>query len=325
MITRKMNSKFGILLITLISFSCSQDKQQLLPSEDALENYRLYTEITDPGEFEYLYRSLPESLDSMCELIKKQLIHPQEALEMKSIFPPERQYEDPVYPTVKDMLKGLLALDSSGLSFDRKAENRLVVACYHHAMLFASVLRYKNIPVRIRAGFAKYYEKDAGVRFGHVVCEVWNDKQFRWMLVDPDRQKVDFSADLFELPAISWRKIRSDNEVSGKYIAALSKGDQAIIHVFSLDISTIIGEEKYYWNDPEVLSRNLSSIDELSENETEVLDQLSLLMSQPDTNLKTIEKIYLNSDFLKPFDDSFAEWFKKRSGESPEEYFSKFK
>ncbi|MBN2355330.1 hypothetical protein JXO59_04415, partial [candidate division KSB1 bacterium] len=132
----------AISLVTLILFaSCATKEGDSLPSEKVLAGYLEYSKYTDPGEFEYLYENLPESIKAICDLIKKQLVHPFDIEKFGDQIPRERGYEDQSLVTVEQMLKELLARDHSGLVSARKPENRLVVACVHHSMLLASILR----------------------------------------------------------------------------------------------------------------------------------------------------------------------------------------
>jgi len=38
--------------------------------------YKQYSSFTDPGEYSYLYKNLPDSLPELCSLIRSQFIHP---------------------------------------------------------------------------------------------------------------------------------------------------------------------------------------------------------------------------------------------------------
>jgi len=49
------------------------------------------------------------------------------------------------------------------------------------------------------------------VRVPHVVCEVWDNKHNRWILVDPDRQKTDFPRHEFEFAYETWSNLRNNN------------------------------------------------------------------------------------------------------------------
>lgn len=104
----------------------------------------------------------------------------------------KRRFEDLNFVDMGGMLSGLAERGEAGLTFTRSPRERLVVARWHHGLLLTSMLRHQGVPVRMRAGFARYIGQDSGLHVGHVICEVWDEERDRWGLVDPDRQMVDF-------------------------------------------------------------------------------------------------------------------------------------
>ena len=151
-----------------------------------LEFYRQYSAFMDPGEYEYLYKNLPDSLPDLCKLIKSQFLHPYEDLpKYREQIPEERWNESFNYPTVKSILDGLLSYDSPGIVKNRKPEARLVLGCNQNAIILASILKYRGIPARVRYGHATYFI--TGFHISHTICEVWNENEMRWMLVDPKK------------------------------------------------------------------------------------------------------------------------------------------
>ena len=74
-------------------FSCTQPADSK-PSAEILKKYSTYDSYTDPGEYAFLYKELPASPRQLCDLIKKQLIHPVEARQMKELLPQGRAMED---------------------------------------------------------------------------------------------------------------------------------------------------------------------------------------------------------------------------------------
>ena len=124
---------------------------------------------------------------------------------LKEVLPKDKLPEDGDFPIVSDMLRELVQRNNEGLIMDRLPKNRLLVACYHHGLLLASILRSQGKSVRLRAGFARYYEKQMNVRFSHIVCEIWNADKERWEIIDPDRNFQNVSDDKFEFPAEVFR------------------------------------------------------------------------------------------------------------------------
>ena len=194
--------KLSVILFIILSH-CHSDNPgdaTLFEVKSILDFYKQYSYYTDPGEYCYLYQSLPDSLSGLCELIKCQFIHPVDLNPYRHLFPQNRHYEDVKFPTVKKLLMGLIDLDANGLTCDRKPENRLVVTCRYHAVFLASILKYRGIPTRVRYGFAPYLAPNRDLHICHVICEVWNKKRKCWMLVDPDRKMINFPKNDFEFP-----------------------------------------------------------------------------------------------------------------------------
>ena len=81
-----------IFSMIFIIQSCNQTVEYK-PSSDLLEQYSYFTGFTDPGEYLHLYKNLPETTEGICNLIRKQLIHPFEAREMKDVLPEGRYME----------------------------------------------------------------------------------------------------------------------------------------------------------------------------------------------------------------------------------------
>ena len=107
-----------IAILLLIAGACQPEGQQEKPSDDWSSNYSQQSLRTDPGEYAALYNNLPESLDSLCELIKCQLVHPLEARQMNLAM--EESMQDGSLLTVKDMLAKLMSRDSTGLNYHRE-------------------------------------------------------------------------------------------------------------------------------------------------------------------------------------------------------------
>ena len=182
---------------------------QIKTEADLLDFYRQSSAFTDPGEYAYLYENLPDSLPELCILIRSQFIHPYAELpRYRDQIPKERWNESFRYPTVQSILEGLVTYNSSGLTKDRKPEDRLVLGCRHNAILLASILKYRGIPARIRTGHVTYLRP--GFHLSHTICEVWNKYENRWMLVDPSMVKIDFSREQFDFSHELWLKLQKE-------------------------------------------------------------------------------------------------------------------
>ena len=97
-------------IIVFIAVSCSSDSPADNTSDYVLNQHLKFSQYTSPGDYEYLYKDLPESVDDICDLIKNQLIHPFDAHKFGDRIPEERKFEDRDYPTVSDMLAELVII-----------------------------------------------------------------------------------------------------------------------------------------------------------------------------------------------------------------------
>ena len=290
-----------LFILALILISCVPDNPKnikLEKVENTLDFYKNYSKYTNPGKYDCLFENLPDSLQALCELIKYQFIHPIDLEPYKKLIPENRHYEDRKFPSAEKLLAGLLSLDSTGLNFERKPENRLVVTCRYHSILLASILKSRGIPVRLRYGFASYLAPGTDLHIGHVICEVWNEKEKRWMYVDPDRKMVDFHKEEFETGNEAWIKLR-DGKVKdpNKYGVPDTWGEIMILGTIYEDLLSVMGYEVLYWEYPKTqyLTENIGSLDP---QRLKVLDEIALLMNNPDENLNELMEIYKKNKFL---------------------------
>ncbi len=258
-----------------------------------LEFYRQYSSFTDPGEYEYLYKNLPDSLPELCSLIRSQFIHPYAELpEYRDLFPKERWDEQLKYPTVKSVLEGLMAYDSRGFVKDRKPEHRLVLGCRDYSLLLASVLKYRGIPARLRTGHATYLIPE--FHASHVICEVWNEDEKRWMLVDPSVGMVDFSREKFDFSYDAWLKMQK-GEIDPNLFGSPGKGAgmMSIAVKVSHDLASILGAEHTVYQYAPIMDFAFENKSQLPAEQTEILNKISELMKSLDAeNLSKLQEIY---------------------------------
>ncbi|MBN2399677.1 MAG: transglutaminase domain-containing protein [Candidatus Aminicenantes bacterium] len=295
-----INNLLSVSLIILIVFvSCSTQKLDSPPSDQVLQKCLEYSHYTTPGKFEYLYDNLPKDMEDICDLIKMQLVHPFDIEKFGEVIPKQRVYEDRAIPTVEQMLKELHARSSNDLVLSRKPKDRLVVACVHHSLLLAQILRHQGIPVRLRAGNAKYIGGDNKIRVTHVICEVWDNQRKVWFLVDPDRHKIDFDRQEFEFASETWQSLRKKNIERKFYISRYKSVDQASAHLLWLDLSYVMRTEEPYWNDPPLVNKVENSIDNLSSSELQLFDKIAMLLEKPDHHFGELIAVKENISSLK--------------------------
>jgi hypothetical protein len=136
-----------------------------------------------------LYKTLHTSLEALCNLIAKQLVHPWDS----SPQPAGRTYEPRANQTVEKILDNLVQFNEGGLVMSRTLNERVIAGCRENALLLASILRYQGIPARTRAGWCQYISSNPGQYADHWITEVWHVADQHWMLVDTNPKKIDFS------------------------------------------------------------------------------------------------------------------------------------
>jgi sulfatase modifying factor 1 len=292
-------SIFMISILTIIGCNSQQNvklTKNVQFNGSVLDFYKQYSSFTNPGEYAYLYENLPDSLPELCRLIKSQFIHPYTELpKYREQIPKERWDESAKYPTVKSILKGLLKYDSKGLVIDRKPEDRLVLGCREYAILLASILKHRGIPARVRAGHATYIIPD--FRTSHTICEVWNEKVKRWMLVDPGMNKVDFSRDKFDFSNEAWLQLQKKEIDPNNYgNPGQYSGFVSILGKVYSDLASILGNEYPIYQYAPILDYAFKNDNKLSVEQIETLNKISELMKALDAkNLSKLQEIYNNT------------------------------
>jgi formylglycine-generating enzyme required for sulfatase activity len=296
-----MKTSTLIFMIFFLAIAGGNCQQNVKPPKNVLftgsvpDFYKQYSPFTDPGEYVYLFKNLPDSLPELCSLIKSQFIHPFSELRYYSEqIPEERWNELGNYPTVQSILKGLVTYDSRGLVNDRKPEHRLILGCREYAILLASVLKYRDIPARVRFGHARYLIP--GFHASHTICEVWNKKETRWMLVDPGLGMVDFSKDEFDFSYDAWLRLQK-KEIDpaiygnpGHYTGIIS-----IVGKICPDLASLLGNEYTLYQYAPILEYAFNN-NQLPANQIKILNEISELMKSPDTgNLSKLQEIYNNT------------------------------
>lgn len=284
--------KKSIFILLSLFITVLHCKNQAQPVDNKiLSFYRQYSIFTNPGEYELMYANLPDSLAEICKLIKAQLIHPVADLpKYRNLIPPERSYEDLKYPTVLTILAGLKTYNPDGLIINRKPADRLVVSCRYHAILLASILKHRGIPARVRYGFATYlYPK---YHIYHVICEVWNGNEKRWILVDPDRQMIDISSQQFEFAGNVWIKNQQGKLDPNTYGVPNWWGSHPILDVLCHDLASVLGTEHTYYNRPPISADTTMNVKNMPINQIDTINKISALMANVDANFNELQKIY---------------------------------
>jgi hypothetical protein len=88
---------------------------------------------------------------------------------------------------VAHRLRNVFALGADPIGAPRPAAKRSPATCRDFALMLGSFLRRKNIPARLRCGFACYFGDDWE---DHWVCEYWDAEGQVWRLADAQIDEV---------------------------------------------------------------------------------------------------------------------------------------
>ena len=223
-----------------------------------------------------------------------------------------------LYHYVGDILDQVVENDSRPITFFRPPDKRVQVCCRDYAVLLTALLREKNISARARCGFAKFGINEKRW-FDHWICEYWHKKSNKWIKVDaqldPHLQKIlKIKYDPLVVPDnlfltaskawLLWRrkkvnpKLFTTNDLCGSWLirgnllrdfAALNKVE---IEPYMMRINL-----ELTWKPWRLMTTKDSK---LTDNDWELLDNISDLTQDVDSNLEEIISLYQQNDELKP-------------------------
>ena len=276
--------------------------------------YKQTSLYTDLGLYKNFMKNLPDDINELCILQRKQIIHPvvfdipnirkQSNCfwgDMTKVPITRLDYEDDLFPTAISMISELLRKDKT-YSVNRKAEDKIHVTCRGEAILLAATLKAKGYSARVRSGFAPYIKYD-GVSYDHWITEYYDEIKQRWVLVDADEHCPDHEMG-FDLNDIPRNKFIFGAEAylgmrTGKYKTEeiyyasdpATLGLKASIRGLFYDFHSLMNDEIIFLH----LPKYIQDINfELSEEEYIELDNLAELLLEPDKNFDKILDIWNN-------------------------------
>lgn len=169
---------------------------------DSLEFFSTAGIMSSLGQRGNLADRLPNDIGAIVKAVQGLLIHIF-WLERYGVKVPDERKAEVQLRSVEQKLDRILELDNSPLETSRVAETRLIGNCRDFSLMIASILRHQGVPARARCGFATYFQPNHFE--DHWVCEYWNSKESRWVLIDGQLDDVHFARlnidfDPFDVP-----------------------------------------------------------------------------------------------------------------------------
>jgi hypothetical protein len=166
----------------------------------------------------------------------------------------------------------------------------------------ASLLKMQGIPTRVRSGFAPYFIAEGlpvGKSSDHWINQYWSEERKRWITIDVDGSLEDYlKFDPYDVPngtfdfaADAWLSVRN-KKVSADhfYNAGGTSGLIAVSWELFYDFHCLMNDEVIYLHVPEIT--HFGKFDKISEDQLKEIDELALLMQNPEENFDQLKNIW---------------------------------
>lgn len=276
-------------------------------------NFYLKTSMyTNYEPYKIYYQSLPDDIKELTDLILSQTIHRVTLRQSRkeqltrglshdkiSEGYPWWKYisHDDILLTAPAITAELFRQDERGFIKNREIRHKVVITCRYVAVLLASILKAKNIPCRVRSGFAYYFTNDDSY-VDHWIIEYYNTLENRWVICDPYPESgpshTDMSHDNFSWIAEVWLNVRRGKEDINKYIHGTSfKGLNMLAYTLFFDFHALMNDEISYLFMPSYID-NEDEFFSLSADDLKDLDDLATLMLDPNKNFDSLRYLFYN-------------------------------
>lgn len=262
--------------------------------------------ITDPGEHAALLDDLPSDVEELCRIVQGLIIHHLDGARLFGYTVPQERLSELDTCSVAEMLEQICDLDDAPLTEERPPERRLAGCCRDFATLFCSLARHQGIPARVRSGYARYFHP--GFNYDHMLVELWDAGQERWVLVDPEMSprhvevyKVPF--DPYDVPreefiggGQAWILCRVGEANAADFGLAPESDRRGWWHVrdrLVRDLAAQNSKELLLWDAWGLMER------EPSEDELALLDEAAWLTEAGDSAFERVRSTYEGEQSLR--------------------------
>ncbi len=171
--------------------------------QQMLDFYSYPSLLTSAGRYASLFETLPNSVNELVCIVQGLGIYDVVATDFYGVTLSDARQREIHLRAFEKMIEQLLTLDDQPLTVARAADKRLACRCHNFTRFLVAMLRAKGIPARSRCGFGTYFTP--GYFEDHWVCEYWNPTEARWVLVDPQfdkvwRTKLHVAHDVLDVP-----------------------------------------------------------------------------------------------------------------------------
>jgi hypothetical protein len=264
--------------------------------------------MTSPSRYASLFDELPNGIEELTRIIQGLVIYDVVAPDFYGFTVPEdRQGEIHIRP-MEEKLGRILALDDRPLTVARSADKRLVGRCHHFMLFLISILQAKGVPARARCGFGSYFNPPYFE--DHWVCEYWNDRAARWVLVDTQfdevwRAKLKIDHDILDVPrdrfltaGDAWVKCRVGEADPAKFGIEFVKlrGLWYIAANLVRDLAALNKMEMLPWD---MWGAQPKPDEQLNDDQLAFFDRVAALTCDLDSSFDDLRRVYQSDDRLR--------------------------
>lgn len=263
--------------------------------------YEKQSIITHPGQYEHAYATLPDEPEQLLRIVQRLIIHA-DLGKLYGVTFSKRQLDEELLRTVPQMLNRILGISNEDLSSERTPNLRMVGMCRDYALLMVSFLRHKNIPARVRAGFANYFDSEIEYEDQWLI-EYYSNTKKRWIRMDAQvdllqKEHYGITFNTLDMPKDSgfllggeaWKLCRQGMKHQEDFGYNKNwKGWSSVKGNLLHDFNCLLGLELMPWDLWTELSTKKYS--ELTKEEKYLLDEMAEVTSNPDVTSEQLECI----------------------------------
>lgn len=120
------------------------------------------------------------------------------------------------------------------------------------------------------------------------------------MLVDPDRQLVDFSREQFAFAGDMWLQYQQETLDLSMYGIGGWWGAYPILDALCHDFMAVQGKEHpLYWEHPPISEDDQMDVGAIPEERVEILNKIAMFLQQPGDHLYELQSLYSTYPFLQ--------------------------
>jgi hypothetical protein len=283
--------------------------------ENAHDYYTGEAPMASAGARAAELRALSPDLAKQCEVVQGILVHRDMAPWLYNLTLSDQQRDHANIRQTAAMLNRIHELDDRPLTIGRDPARRLPSVCRHFSTMLVSILREQKIPARARCGFGAYFTP--GKFEDHWVCEYWNAKQSRWILVDAQMDPIqrqafhlqfdplDVPRDAFVVAGDAWQRCRQRGADPRNFGLSMIAGLQGLWFIAGnlvRDFAALNRVEALPWD---VWGLMEMDDDALTDHKRALLDKVAALTLAGDEAFPEIRKLFESDDRLHVPDKVF--------------------